>query len=91
MRPVFKAFHHLAENPCPDSTAEDRRRGHPVVVERQLAGLDALVPQLGQIPRQPSGRGPCSTRNHRDARVRRLGGRIGLAQQRDKGRTGGHC
>ena len=83
----LKAFHHLRET-LARLAAEDRRRGHAAVVERQLAGLDALVAQLGQIPRhrQPW---PVLHEHHRDALVLGRGRRVGLAQQRDQTRPAG--
>src|ERR1700722_8343196 len=78
----FKAFHHLRESSARFVT-EDRRGRYAAVVERQLATLHSLVPQLGEVARD----GETLTmfdQNDRNALMAWHGLRIGLAQQCDQ-------
>ena len=64
--------HHLAEALALDA-AEQRVGRHMAVVEVQLARLDALVAELGQIARHREARNLLDEQD-RDAPVRRVGG-----------------
>ncbi len=78
----FKSLHHLRKA-LTHGSAQDRRDRHPEVVERQLAGFDALVTQLRQVPRHRESR-PGFDEHDRHALVPRCGVRVGLAQHREK-------
>ncbi|TCW24584.1 hypothetical protein EDD19_10640 [Dietzia cinnamea] len=87
MRPVSRPFHHLGEAAA-RLAAEHAVRGCPVPIECELAGLDALVAELGQVTgdRQP---GAVLHQHDRHPPVARGRLRIGLAQQRDEARATG--
>jgi predicted amidohydrolase len=80
--PGLQALHHLRE-PATRNAAEHSAGGRAVVIEDQLARLDALVTQLGQVPGDGQS-GTVLDQQHGDPRVPGLGGRIRLAQQGDQ-------
>ena len=68
MRPVSRPFI-ICAKPWPGVATQDRRHRDAAVVERQLARLDALVAELGQIPRH---RQPRPVLHQHDREAQRL-------------------
>src|SRR5262249_41146098 len=77
--PQLEAVEDLLE-PAPLDAADETIRGHTVVVEREFAGVDALVAEFLELAAHREA-WPLLGDQHAHALVRRLRARIGLHQQ----------